>query len=285
MSTTEEDTTEFIECLFNKFLKDKHDIGIDDTAIITLLSSLADKSHAIKLLLDAKAPATVDIIVRSFIEQFVYMAYILQAHTKDRASALFIQQRYDSYSKTERVLENISDPDLIRGLRSELDHKVQKSLGAHNSLKEGLDDYEMQFHDLFNRGRAKHHNARKDAVTGKKNKYIWYNIDWDTTNTFFDLCEKVGARDLYESFYQTYSMGVHGTSAPANLLIDRMIDIDSNIADVKLVAGMGDESSLRLVRSLLMSSTIKVADYYHVDKSKLPNVFKKYQLNVILNNN
>lgn len=268
------DCNEVIKVIFaTKFNRD-HPLEVYDVAILSLYSALTDKYKTVRLLQEQRVTTEVNLIERGFIEQYVYLLFILEKHIQERGRAYFINQRNESYRQTKRLLKYLSDKDQVRSLKVSLDRIIEEDNSNRQTFEEAAvyfdNKFEALFTDGFNRNALRRRKGMK-VLADKRVRRVWYNIGVDGTNTFKDLCVKLDLSDLYYGFYGPLSMDVHGVDAPANLTYDRIIDPSKNIANVVLKAGYDEQNTVNLLRAFIIQITLKVCHHYGINRNKIPN--------------
>lgn len=274
MDSLVRDCDEVIVIIFDSKFDDKHPLEVFDTAILTLYSSLIDKYKTVNILQDQRVTTEVNLIERSFIEQYVYLLFILDKHTKERGRAYLINQRYESYRQTKRLLDNLSDEKQVRELKASIDGIIKADRTDRQTFADGLSYFSGKFENLFKPALLRNEQKRRKGLSvppDKKIKRIWYNVAADGTNNFRDLCRKLGLDDLYFGFYGPLSMNVHGVDSPANLVFDNITDPGRNVAEVVLQAGHDEQGTVSLLRAFLIEITLKVCHHYAISRNKIPN--------------
>lgn len=282
------DCNEVIKVIFDTKFDNGHRFEVFDAAILTLYSSLIDKYKTVIVLQEQKITTEVNVIERGFIEQYVYLLFILKKHTKERGRAYFINQRNESYRQTTRILENLSDREQAQYLRLSIDRIIRNDNTSRQTFEETRTYFNSQFEALFSAAIERNGLKRNKGMkvqADKKIKRVWYNVAADGTNTFKDLCKKLQLEDIYYGFYGPLSMDVHGVDAPANITYDSVIDPNENIVNVILKSGHDEQSTVDLLRAFLVQITLKVCHYYGINKNKIPNQLLLKQRIRILNQN
>ncbi|MCT2871288.1 DUF5677 domain-containing protein [Limosilactobacillus fermentum] len=94
LEVTINDNEKLIDKLFeNNSVFSKQELTPSDVAIISLYYSALSNAKAIKLLTDNDLTNVTDTLLRTFLEQSVYLTYIFQNNTKARAELLFFYEK------------------------------------------------------------------------------------------------------------------------------------------------------------------------------------------------
>lgn len=282
MNGLDEDGTEFIRCIFEMKFPEKSykKLELYDTSIITLLSSMLDKEKTMSVLIDQNVTSEIELITRSFLEQYFYLSFILEKYTKERGRAYYIHQRYEMYNKVNQSLNGMENKENAKIMCDSIDKKIREDKSPLTSLDEATSNYTEMYNDLFEAA-IKRHGSKKVPGTNRKNQMNWYNTAMTGINSLFDLANYLGFADLYRGIYGPLSMNIHGVDAPSKLIVGDVIDTDNNIAHIVLSSGSDPTSNIRMCRSVLMQLIIEVAKYYDIlKKDRVQRIVKKYQLNL-----
>lgn len=283
MNSLDEDGTEFIRCIFEMAFPKKSykKLELYDASIITLLSSMLDKEKTMSILADNNVTSEIALITRSFIEQYFYLSYILENHTKERGKAYYIHQRYEALKKVRQSLNGMTNDNDVQRMRNKIDNEIRNSRSSSKNLEEEFLKYKQKYDNLFEPA-IQRHGDKKIPGTKKRNQLNWYNTAMNGVNSLFDLAKELGFSDIYRGIYGTLSMNIHGVDAPSNLVVNDVIDADHNIANIQLSSGSDPVANIKMCRAILMELIIKIAKYYGIlKKDRVQRIVKRYQLNLI----
>lgn len=251
-----------------EILGDSRELEPEDIVIITLQKSLVTKAKDIVYLLDKRRIQSIDIILRSMLEQYVSLIYILKDKTKLKAK-LFIYsfkiQKFEKLINTMNFMEstdkyNTRENENIR--KKEL-QKIQEKFPEINSIE----DYISYLKDNFAEIQPYKPQKKKKSYYEK-----WYNIN-GKIGDMRSLMKEIDMSDAeYEYFYSLSSMDVHGISAFGNAKAsnDELV-LESSI-DIKFLESV--------MTSYLILSAKSIADYYSVKNDpKIKGYMKQFEIN------
>lgn len=247
------DCKKLIDKLFeNKSVFSKRKLTPSDVAIISLFYSAISEAEAIRVLVDNKLSNVTDSLLRTFIEQSVYLKYIFKANSEKRAKRLFFYEKSNSSSKALRLINETNNRSLARSI-SEM---VNKQLGSETSqsscLKELNKTFENKYDELF----------PKDISNREKIKKHWYNAEPNFKNkNFYQLCKNMDLEDLYLTMYAPLSDNTHGVDGLRNFTVNT----NGDKKKIQLVIELPRKDSvLELLESTLNLMFIKIANYYKI---------------------
>ncbi|QQC60659.1 hypothetical protein I6H67_05150 [Pediococcus pentosaceus] len=90
LESSVEDAFNIRDYIMDNVFDDNRPFDIVDTAIISLFNSIASKAEAISILNKNKKFSEIGLILRPFLEQYLYLEFILEKNTNKRAQAYFI---------------------------------------------------------------------------------------------------------------------------------------------------------------------------------------------------
>lgn len=239
-----------------------------DISIFTLFLSLNDKLKAIGSLIELKNMSSAHIIVRSFIEQSVYLEFILESNTERRGKALFLFESYDGIKKSKYALDNLNNREFAEQLRVQVDQKAKESESPRNTLQEELDYTSNVYKSMF--------------PTNTKSKYYRYWFDFErpgTLDNFQELAKKMNKFDLYLSFYKPTSNAVHGSDATSLL---RIINRDFERREGEIVVkSIMEQGTLDSIESITVTIFEKLSKHYRYTKNhEISSLITKQKINL-----
>ncbi|HHQ6406877.1 TPA: DUF5677 domain-containing protein [Enterococcus faecium] len=239
------------------------EIEPEDIVIITLQNSILNKARDIVYLLERKRIGSIEIILRSMLEQYVSLIYILKDQTQLKAK-LFIYsfkiQKFEKILNTMKFMENTDKYDTSQNelIREKELKKIQEKFPQINSIE----DYIHYLKNLFDEIKP-HKTANKNNLYYEK----WYNIN-GKINNMKDLMKEINMSDAeYEFMYKLSSMDVHGISAFGNVKAtpDELV-LESSL-DIKLLES--------IMTSFLFFSSKAISEYYSVQNDSQIKVYMK----------
>lgn len=245
----------------------KSEIGSEDIVIISLQNSILNKVREIDFLIKANKVQSINVILRSMLEQYVYLMYILDSQTYLKAKLFIRSYQIQTYEKLLNTINfmksdksfNVNESETV--LQKELE-KIRKTHPEINNIKDYISYLKKQFDEMSP------NKSTKDRLKYEK----WYKIDTKTSN-MRDLMKSIDMSDAeYEFMYGLASMDVHGISAfrAVNAKKDELIlETPINIEFVEA-----------LMTSYLFYSSRKIIKYYSVQKdSKIKSYLKQFEIN------
>lgn len=245
--------------------------NVVDNAIISLWDSIVEKAKAVQILCDNKQYSEVQIIIRSFIEQFVYIQFILKENTSKRAKAFLYHQRYTDTLNVKKAID-AGLPDLSsENFKDKIDKKVQASPAHRKDLESELDYFKEKYFSYLPKN-VKKNNIEKWYSFEKLNKY----------NNLRDLMKDLGDEDIYW-LYKMNSNNVHGTNTPRNIHLEN-VNVEEGMADVNLSYSIS-ETDIYFMESILKTIFMDLAKYYNLMRNrKIKGIITKMQINIMLRN-
>lgn len=266
------------EKLIDKLFEDdsvfsKLELTPSDVAIISLYYSALSNAKAIKILVNNKLTNVTDTLLRTFLEQSVYLTYIFQKNTKTRAELLFCYEKMNSHTKALNIVRKLTDKKLAQSIQRQIDNQIKNDPSEASSLEESTKQFEKRYDELFPRNIHKRNQVKRH----------WYNAEPDYKNTSFNqLCKNLGIKDLYLGMYAPYSDNAHGVNGIANFRVK------PNGDEYNMTIEMYDKNSeLTILESELNLMFIRMASYYKIDgvNSWAKTIYSKIWCNVLLKRN
>lgn len=208
-----EGAREHLQLIIDLTAKQDTDLPIEDFVILSLYNSIINKIVDVKLLIDNNHYDSIEIIVRTIFEQYVYLKYILISDTKLKSEQFYYSYRIQSATKGKKIFTNFKNNKSLYGDLPKLDNQSAKQLGKQfvdeKDFDNQIQEYLIKFKD----------NIEYDPKKNKRYYENWYNID-NSVNNLKDLVS-VKDMDIYESIYEILyaygSMSVHGIDVPGNI--------------------------------------------------------------------
>lgn len=274
LEVTIDDNEKLIDKLFeDNSVFSKQKLTLSDVAIISLYYSALSNAKAIKILTDNGLTNVTDTLLRTFIEQSVYLTYIFQKNTEARAELLFFYEKMNSHTKALSIVKGLTDKELAKNMQRQIDNQIKNDPSEASSLEESTKYFRKKYDTLF----------PQNIPNRNKIKQHWYNAEPDYKNTSFNqLCKNLGIKDLYIGMYAPYSDNTHGVNGIANFKVKPHND------EFNMIIEMYDKKSeLTMLKSELNMMFIRMASYYKIDgaNSWAKTVYTKIYCNVLLQRN
>lgn len=244
---------------------------IVDNAVISLWDSIVEKAKAVQILCDNNQYSEVQIIIRSFIEQFVYIKFILKENTSNRAKVFLYHQRYfDTLNVKKAIDAEVADLS-SQNFKNKIDKKIQESPAHRKNLESELDYFKEKYLSYLPK------NVKKNNIEK------WYSFEnLNKYNSLRDLMKDLGDEDMYW-LYKMNSNNVHGTNTPGNIHLEN-VNFEEKMSDIDLSYSIS-ESDIYLMESILKTTFMDLAKYYKLNQNKkIKNIITKMQINIVLRN-
>lgn len=245
------------------------EIEPEDLVIISLQNSLVEKAKDINYLLDKRRINSINIILRSMLEQYVSLMYILKGQTKLKAKLFIYSYKIQKSVKmitTMNNMENMDEYDTSENdsIRKKVLEEIHRKYPQLNSIEDYISHLKKLYDDI-----QPNNPKIKDGIYYEK----WYNINGKIKG-MRSLMKEINMTDAdYEFSYGLSSMDVHGISAFGNAKAstDELV-LESSI-DIKLLESF--------MSSYLFFSTKSIVDYYSVKKDpKIKGYMKQLEINL-----
>ncbi|MDE6948875.1 DUF5677 domain-containing protein [Limosilactobacillus reuteri] len=274
LEVTINDNEKLIDKLFeNNSVFSKQKLTPSDVAIISLYYSALSNAKAITLLAKNGLTNVTDTLLRTFLEQSVYLTYIFQDNTEARAELLFFYEKMNSHTKALNIVKKLADKELAKNMQQRIDNQIKNDPSETSSLEESTEYFKKRYDRLFPRS----------IPNRNKIKQHWYNAEPDYKNTSFNqLCKNLGIKDLYLGMYAPYSDNTHGVNGITNFKVNHQDN------EFNMIIEMYDKSSeLTMLESELNLMFIRMASYYKIDgvNSWAKAIYSKIYSNVLLKRN
>ncbi len=274
LEETIKDNEKLIDKLFeNNSVFSKQKLTPSDVAIISLYYSALSNAKAIRILVNNGLTNVTDTLLRTFLEQSVYLTYIFQDNTENRAELLFFYEKMNSHTKALNIVKKLTDKKLAQNMKQYIDNQIKNDPSETSNLEESTEYFKQRYDQLFPR----------NIPNKNKIKQHWYNAEPDYKNTSFNqLCKSLGIKDLYLGMYSPYSDNTHGVNGITNFKFKHHSD------EFNMIIEMYDKSNeLTMLESELNLMFIRMASYYKIDdvNSWAKTIYQKIKCNVLLERN
>lgn len=245
----------------------KHELDIDDSVIISLQTSILNKVKDINFLIKEKRIQSINVILRTMLEQYVYLIYIMNDKTLLKSRLFIFSYQIQTYEKLLNTIDfmksnksfNVEESERV--LQEEL-KKIRKIYPDINSIRDYISYLKQQFDEISP------NKSTKDRVRYEK----WYKLD-TKTNSMRDLMKSIDMSDAeYEFMYKLTSMDVHGISAYGA--------VNPKKDELRIETPINIEFVETLMTSYLFFSSSRIVNYYSVQKdSKIKGYLKQFEIN------
>ncbi|TYS58089.1 hypothetical protein FZC74_13930 [Sutcliffiella horikoshii] len=230
----------FEKVMSNHFQMNIENIKFDfaDAVILGLLENLINHSKSILILVENKQYSSIDSILRTIFENYVFLSFVLQKNTSIRAKAYL----YSTKIK-EKHFFNCLIEDTLNG------YKLRSFLNVNK------EDLKRQFSENFNVEKVREIEEKYISEIGMRRvEQKWYNFDGNT-KTFKKLCSNLNFSMEYELIYSILSTETHGKDAISNF------SFKENRVDI-LKKFKNEELHLSLCELYLLDSIRLIYKYY-----------------------
>lgn len=219
---------------------------IEDYVILGLYDAMISRTDSILTLYASDKIAGCESIARGILEARVFLLYIFDKHTKDRANAYFYSTKYKEIKLGQDILD-----------------EGQKGEKIREFLNISLEEFKQEFGEKF--------SIDKERITEKYNQYVgrnkktWYQYK-DKNKNLRELCESLGIVEEYDVLFKIFSDEAHSKDAARQF----------NITPVFREQGIGliefSSKNIEYVISYcllnLINMTRKVLHYYNLAVQK-----------------
>lgn len=217
------------------------EFGYTDAVALGLSENLINHSKSIIILLENNHHASLDTILRTIFENYVFLKFILEDNSTIRAKSYI----YSTKIKEIQLMNNLTED----------------SLGGYN-LREFLGVKKNEITDKFTKGMSESYKEETirgyiDELGMKRLEQKWYNLDGGTKNLKI-LCEKMELSVEYNLIYSILSTETHAKDAIRNFLFEEnRIDLLNVMKDEKLYVSMGGLYLMKAARLIYMHYGLK----------------------------
>lgn len=184
------------------FEKKEHEFRNQDLVVLGLYIEMINKTNSINLLLENNMTSGTESIGRSIFEIFVYLKFIFEKDTKNRAMSFILK-------------ENIRERNFLKKLKGNdwESNETRKALGI--TLQNILDE-ESKHNDSH---MEKEWKERYRNIHQERNPKNWYDFD-GKTNNFYLLCKKMDYIGYYNTIFRILSADTHSTDIARNFHLE-----------------------------------------------------------------
>lgn len=169
---------------------------VHDAAIIGLLEDMIGKTNSLILLLEHESFNGADSLTRMMMENFIYLKFILQKDTVNRARSYYFSLKVRQVKFYKQMIEqSVLGSELRKYLNLSVD-KINEKFPklADESIVEVLEQNYL------------------NSLNHKDQRQKWYSIKKEI-NSFRALCGYLGFEKEYVLLYQSFSGEVHALEA------------------------------------------------------------------------
>ncbi|MDQ1005424.1 hypothetical protein QFZ28_006002 [Neobacillus niacini] len=235
--------------------KNNVEFGYTDAVVLGLLENLINHSKSIVILLENKHHSSLDSILRTVFENFVYLKFIFQKDTTRRARSYDYSNRIKIIGLAEKLTEDSMDGVKMREFLE---------MGKDTVLKEitkGIDD-EFKANTI---------NGYLKEIGMQRKEQKWYNLD-GKTNNLKAVCSQLDLLVQYDLLYPILSIETHGKNAIRNFSFwEKRVDL-LNI--------MKNEEFYISLSSIYVMESIKLIYSHYKLKKALKSFETIFALNV-----
>lgn len=214
-----------------------------DAVVMGLLENLLNHSKSMTILMKNSHHVSLDAILRTFFENYVYVKYILENDTEKKAVSYMYSNRISEFQLVDKLMEQS-----LKG------RKLRDMLRI--SLEQIKDTYQSKTDPVR---REQIESWYLNEVGMRRLEQKWYNIDGETRN-FKALCSKMKLDAEYEFMYSILSTEVHGKDAVNNL------DFQKYFVSVKQPNNKDTELHLAFTALYLMEIVRLIYAHYGMKK-------------------
>lgn len=234
---------------------------------------LLEKADSISIIVKKSSIDPAKVILRSIFETHLYLDYITEKETVDRAMSFLVWET----KKKIQLLDTYNDnTNLNNALKSKL--RKDKSLDE-NGILDGIPNLNSEIENLEELLRQEEYqNANEEYHRIKKldnRKPNWYRL-FDGPKNIQQLADYLNMGFMYEVLYRHWSGSVHGTDitygkiAPSNYDDNNSEKIQADIIQIRLPKDAQQVSGFTLI---LLLKTIRI-----LIERRIPN--KKDEFNI-----
>lgn len=233
------------------------EFGYTDAVVLGLLENLNNHSKSMIILLENNHHSSLDVILRTIFENYVYLKYILEDSCAIRAKSYV----YSTKIKEIELLDKLTE-DSLAG------YKLREFLGVKKN--DVIDKFTKVIDEGYKEDKIK---GYIDEIGMKRIEQKWYNIDGGTKN-FKILCEKMGLSVEYNLIYSILSTETHAKDAIQNFLFEGN--------HVNLLNVMKDEGLYHSMGGLYLIDGVRLIYKHYGLKKQLKNFNTLIALNYII---
>lgn len=231
------------EKVLNKFNKEKETLQFDiqDMVIMGLFEDILGKIKTLKTLFEVNQLDAINIILRSAFEGYVYLSFILEKDTVNRAKAYAYKNKIEEIKILKSLTENNSTGK-----------KMRKYIGR------SIEEINVMYSQIITEDSYKKmQNKYKELYSSKELKKFWYDFD-DKTKSFEQLCIKMDMEEKYSLIYRLFSKDVHSNRALSKVKISEnevVVGLFDN--DMELQKSLSGLILIEIVRDIFTNYNLK----------------------------
>jgi hypothetical protein len=270
LNSVVKDCQSVIEHILEK-IKSERKIEIFDIAMLGLLTSQRNKADSINILFKNSKYSEIPILYRTFFEQEMYLKFIFQKNTIERAKVFYLHEKYLEVTKIDDVIKSLGqNSQEALNIKTIVDQKIKEEDSSFNDFEEKYSNYCERYEKYF-----------KGIKKKKIRKKAWYSFENKRIATMRDLMKNLGSGEYYDGIYGISSDEVHGTTASKIL---RLVDIDKKSSVGNLIESVPiPDWNLKAIRSALYLELINLIKFYKIDNEEEMRVLKmKIKINTLL---
>jgi hypothetical protein len=189
----------FENVITNHFQLGSREFSFPDAVILGLLENLNNHSKTLLILLEKKHYASLDTVLRTIFENYVYLLYVLEKDTLERSKA------YAYSNKIKEIhLFNMLTEDSLYG------NQLRKFLGV---TKENIENKFLPY--LNEKYKKEITDVYIEELKMIRTEQKWYNFN-GKTNNFKKLCREMNLSKQYDLIYSFLSTETHAKDAIKN---------------------------------------------------------------------
>lgn len=248
------------EKLYNKSPR----IGEKNVAIISLFRDLLSKAESMNLLICEHKESEMNILLRSFVEEYLYIKFILEKDSVKRGNAYYFSNKVTGLKKVRVYLENANDVETATRLRNSIEKELQKNNHKDvNTLEDEISFYNEKYSTVFF-DRSK-----------EKERYYWFNLDNEGLTSIEKLAKHLDGGDIYY-LYNIFSAEIHGLNTVKGFTLKS----DENNFNLTLTQEFDTNSKAQLLKPFLSRILIEMIRYSKIEKDKgMLGIIMKQQIN------
>jgi hypothetical protein len=247
-----------LKCVFEEGLshKDK-DFNSVDGVILGLFDNLIGHADSISILLKPKHTASVDSILRTLFENYVYLTFILDKDTEKRATSYAVAGKAEEYLMYDMISED-----------SNKGKKIRDFIGLNNS---GDLNRKYEQHGI---SKEEINQTYLTELGMSRLEQKWYNLYPELKLTSFKkLSIYCDMEAQYNVVYRILSREVHGGDAL------HRFELKSNFVGIKKTKHQDTKLHENIVKLFLLESIRKIYMHYGL-KKQLKSFNTLIELNV-----
>lgn len=183
----------------NYFNLAKREFSFPDAVILGLLENLNNHSKSLLILIDKKHYASLDTVLRTVFENYVYLLYLVEKNTLERSKSY----AYSNKIKEIRLFEMLTEDSLygnqLRKFVGITKEKITKKFSPYINEK-----YKKEITDFY-----------VDELKMSRTEQKWYNYN-GKINNFKKLCIEMKMLKQYDLIYSFLSTETHAKDAIKN---------------------------------------------------------------------